>query len=158
MFTASLYIIVCSTRNRMRVRLRRLREPRYLVGAFVGAAYVYFSFFARFRMARAGDQRRRFRTSPPFLMVSAVRRLARAFDSAPVSFQDLLIRVGTVTTTGLSSIVLWPFIALARPLFAEWPAAYLISLVWSTVVLLAVVAWVLQIDAAFEDAAVAISQ
>src|SRR5437762_5840745 len=292
MFTASLYIIVCSARNRMRVRLRRLREPRYLVGAFVGAAYIYFSFFARFRMARAGDQRRRLRTSPPFLMVSAVRSVApgviglallamtaagwllpfdsgllnfseaeiqflfpapvsrrglliyrllrsqlgllfssliaavflpsmtgfsrlrmgaatwlllttakvyytgislarsrlasrdarvlrvawlpvvtltaalaivgvavaRAFDTAPVSFQDLLIRVGTVTTTGLSSIVLWPFIALARPLFAEWPAAYLISLVWSTVVLLAVVVWVLQIDAAFEDAAVAISQ
>ena len=69
-----------------------------------------------------------------------------------------MIRVGTVTTTGLSSIVLWPFIALARPLFAEWPAAYLISLVWSALVLLAVVVWVLQIDAAFEDAAVAISQ
>src|SRR2546425_5127632 len=77
MFTASLYIIVCSARNRMRVRLRRLREPRYLIGAFVGAAYIYFSFFARFRMARAGDQRRRAgRTSPPFLVVSAVRSVA----------------------------------------------------------------------------------
>ena len=54
MFSASLYIIVCSARNRLRVRLRRLREPRYLVGAVVGAVYIYFSFFARFRVSRAG--------------------------------------------------------------------------------------------------------
>jgi ABC-2 type transport system permease protein len=46
---ASAYIIACSARNRLRVRLRRLREPRYLVGAVVGAAYIYFSFFARVR-------------------------------------------------------------------------------------------------------------
>src|SRR5882724_9490443 len=50
MLSASLYLIVCSARNRMRVRLRRLREPRYLIGAIVGAAYIYFSFFARFRV------------------------------------------------------------------------------------------------------------
>jgi len=50
MLSASLYIILCSARNRMRVRLRRLREPRYLIGAIVGAAYIYFSFFARFRV------------------------------------------------------------------------------------------------------------
>ena len=30
----------CSARNRVRVRLRRLREPRYLIGAIVGAAYL----------------------------------------------------------------------------------------------------------------------
>jgi ABC-2 type transport system permease protein len=55
---ASLYIIICSARNRMRVRLRRLREPRYLIGAIVGAAYIYFSFFARFRASRASTARR----------------------------------------------------------------------------------------------------
>jgi ABC-2 type transport system permease protein len=54
MFSASLYIIVCSFRNRLRVRLRRLREPRYLIGAIVGVAYIYVSFFARFRVSRAG--------------------------------------------------------------------------------------------------------
>src|SRR5436305_3339294 len=58
MSSASLYIIVCSARNRLRVRLRRLREPRYLIGAIVGAAYIYFSFFARFRASRAGSSRR----------------------------------------------------------------------------------------------------
>jgi ABC-2 type transport system permease protein len=61
MLSASLYIIVCSARNRMRVRLRRLREPRYLIGAIVGAAYIYFSFFARFRAS--GRSRRRLQAS-----------------------------------------------------------------------------------------------
>ena len=62
MLSASLYIIICSARNRIRVRLRRLREPRYLIGAIVGAAYIYFSFFARFR-ATGRSARRRPRTS-----------------------------------------------------------------------------------------------
>ncbi len=53
MLVASLYLLLCSTRNRIRVRLRRLREPRYLVGALVGAAYLYFSFFARVRGTHA---------------------------------------------------------------------------------------------------------
>ena len=56
MLGASLYIIGCSARNRLRVRLRRLREPRYLIGAIVGAAYLYFSFFARMRQARAVER------------------------------------------------------------------------------------------------------
>ena len=47
MLRASLYIILCTARNRLRVRLRRLREPRYLIGAIVGVAYLYFAVFAR---------------------------------------------------------------------------------------------------------------
>src|SRR2546421_12599408 len=58
MLGASLYIIVCSARNRLRMRLRRLREPRYLIGAIVGAAYLYFSVFARMR-SRGSIGRRR---------------------------------------------------------------------------------------------------
>jgi hypothetical protein len=45
MVIASLYILVRSTRNRIVVRLRRLREPRYLFGAVIGAAYLYFAVF-----------------------------------------------------------------------------------------------------------------
>jgi hypothetical protein len=292
---ASLFIVVCSARNRLRQRLRRLREPRYLIGAVVGVAYLYFTFFARFRMARVGQQqqrRRAGRTLPPLLALSAVRSaapgvvglallsmtalgwllpfdsglldfsqaeiqflfpapvsrrellihrllrsqlgllfgsvitglvapsmsgfgrlrigvatwlllstakvyftgislararlasgdarvrrvawlplvtltaalgvvgvaVARAFDTPPADVQDALIRVGAVTTTGLSSIVLWPFIALARPLFAPWPGPYLAALGWAGVVLLATVLWVLQSDAAFEDAAAMVAQ
>jgi predicted ABC-type exoprotein transport system permease subunit len=33
------YLTLCSIRNRLRVRLRRLREPRYLIGSIVGVAY-----------------------------------------------------------------------------------------------------------------------
>ena len=47
MLSASLYLIVCSARNRLRVRLRRLREPRYLIGGIVGSAYLYFAVFNR---------------------------------------------------------------------------------------------------------------
>ena len=293
MIGASLYIIVCSVRNRIRQRLRRLREPRYLIGAVVGVAYLYFSFFARFRMSGVTQRRRAGRTARPLAVLSALRNgapgaigiallaltalgwllpfdsglldfsqaeiqflfpapvsrrellvhrllrsqlgllfgsvitglvapsisgfarlrislatwlllstgkvyftgisLARArlgsrdarilrvawlpliilgaaiavvgvaivnaFNGAPLdSLQDVLIRVGTVTTTGLSSIVLWPFIALARPLFAPWPGPYLTALGWASVVLLATVLWVLQSDAAFEDAAAIIAQ
>src|SRR6266403_2102113 len=37
MVGASLYILFRSTRNRIAVRLRRLREPRYIFGAMVPA-------------------------------------------------------------------------------------------------------------------------
>jgi ABC-2 type transport system permease protein len=70
MLGASVYIIVCSARNRLRTRLRRLREPRYLVGAIVGIAYLYFSIFAR--MGRRGGSTGR-RGSPPAAMLAALR-------------------------------------------------------------------------------------
>ena len=44
MLAPSLYIAACSAKNRMRMRLRRLREPRYLIGAILGAAYLFFVF------------------------------------------------------------------------------------------------------------------
>ena len=72
MLAASVYIAVCSARNRIRVRLRRLREPRYLVGAIVGAAYLYFSIFLRSRSLRPSG--RRGRNAPaPFELTAAAR-------------------------------------------------------------------------------------
>jgi len=56
--SASLYITLCSAKNRLRTRLRRLREPRYLIGAVVGASYFYFAFFARSRSFRTSSARR----------------------------------------------------------------------------------------------------
>src|SRR5579862_4000154 len=64
MLSASLYITVRSSRNRLAQRLRRLREPRYLFGAIAGAAYFYFAVFMRFRNA-TGSGRRRGRPSVP---------------------------------------------------------------------------------------------
>ena len=40
MSSAFLYLGVCSMRNRLSVRLRRLREPRYFIGLTIGVAYV----------------------------------------------------------------------------------------------------------------------
>src|SRR5258705_6811718 len=76
MLSASLYIIVCSARNRLRVRLRRLREPRYLIGAIVGAAYLYFSVFARMG-SRSSITRRRGGPAPQ-PMLAALRAAAPA--------------------------------------------------------------------------------
>src|SRR5262245_38069408 len=76
MLAASLFITFCSFKNRVRVRLRRLREPRYLLGAIVGVAYLYFSFFARGRGTRMSAARRAARGGP------AVPRTLEAFVAA----------------------------------------------------------------------------
>jgi ABC-2 type transport system permease protein len=285
MLGASVYIIVCSARNRVRMRLRRLREPRYLIGAMVGAAYLYFSVFARMgRRGRGAGPR----GGPPPATVEALRAAAPAavglallaataigwilpFDSglldfspaevqflfpAPVSRRSLLVhrmmrsqigillgsvipalmvqsfsgyarlrlsiatwlilstakvyatgvslartrltssdararrvawlplavlgaacaivaiallrsfngappngaqaaivRIGNVVSHGLPRIVLWPFVALAAPLFAPWPGAYLVAMLEALLVAAACVAWVLASDTAFQDAA-----
>jgi hypothetical protein len=52
MVSATLYIMWCGAKNRMRRRLRRLREPRYLIGAIVGVAYLFFAFYGRTRSRR----------------------------------------------------------------------------------------------------------
>ena len=288
MIAASIYIIVCGARNRLRVRLRRLREPRYLIGAIVGVAYVYFSFFARLRTSRANAARRASRpdrippafatllAAGPAVAGLAVMGLTAAswimpFDSgllefseaemqflfpAPVSRRQLLIHrmlrsqigmlfgaivigvtvgastsgfarlrlsiaawlllviakiyftgvtlararlrasdrrarrvawlplavmatvvavvatalgraylqappdgpmstlelVTRVAQSGWAHIVLWPFVAVARPLFSAWPQPYLSSIGAAAAVLIALAAWVLMSDEAFQQA------
>jgi Putative ABC exporter len=287
---ASLYIVVCSARNRLRVRLRRLREPRYLIGAIVGALYLYFTIFARMRATRTGSARRGpGRGASQLLMSPAVRAAAPAalgvgllaataiawlvpVDSgllefseaemqflfpAPVSRRQLLVhrmmrsqlgllfggvilgitlpsasafvrvqlsiamwlllciikvyftgislsrarlrsrdaysrrvawaplaaiavavaivttsvarawaaqpaattlqsafvQVATAASSGLSGVVLWPFMAIARPIFAEGLGPFLRAVAGAVVVLMACVVWVLKSDEAFQDAA-----
>lgn len=293
MLSASLYIIVCSARNRARMRLRRLREPRYLIGAIVGVAYLYFSFFGRLRGGRstaernaaararrraapnlspvpgflasapaltgiallavtaiswlapfdsglldfseaevqflfpapvsrrelllhrmlrsqigilfgvvvfgltvpslsgferlglgvamwllfltgkvyftgvsltrarirvAGARGRLLAWLPPAIVLTAVAivatALTRAFLAAPASgMRDALRLTGEVSLQPLTRIVLWPFMALTRPLFATSLGAYVTALAGSAAVLAAVVAWVLKSDETFHDAA-----
>lgn len=45
MVDAFLYLSACSFKNRIRARVRRLREPRYLIGLIVGMFYLYFAIF-----------------------------------------------------------------------------------------------------------------
>jgi hypothetical protein len=47
MVGAFFYLTVCSFKNRLRRRLQRLREPRYVIGLIVGLLYFYFAFFRR---------------------------------------------------------------------------------------------------------------
>jgi hypothetical protein len=70
-----LYLSACSIRNRVLGRVRRLRQPRYLVGAVVGAAYLYLVFFRRMHLRR--NIRGRTLGIPPDLL--APLQLAGAF-------------------------------------------------------------------------------
>jgi len=285
MISASLYIVTCSAKNRVRRRVARLREPRYLVGAIVGAAYIYFSFFARARGQRAAAARRR--NAPPgadaasaalvaagpalvsmgFLMLATIawvlpfdsgllefseaetnllfpapvtRRqlllhrlmrsqggilfgsiivaiaspvggwmrfrlsiatwllfvtmrvyftavtlsrnagrtgaartvawlpfgafiaatgvvmtaLVRAWRMMPVqNLPDALSGVGDVALHGVSSVVLWPFLALARPLFAPTLTSFAVDVGAAFVVLGITIAWMLRRDEAFQESA-----
>src|SRR5581483_7915597 len=54
----SVYITLCGLKNRARLRLRRLREPRYLLGAVAAAAYLLATFFARAAGTRPQRARR----------------------------------------------------------------------------------------------------
>jgi ABC-2 type transport system permease protein len=291
--TASLYIMACSAKNRARLRFQRLREPRYLVGAIVGLAYLYFSIFSRMRGSRTrGASRRRGSSAPPAALLAiaasgpalsgvallaaaagswvmpfdsglldfseaevqflfpapisrrqlllhrmirsqlgllfasvllgvtlpsvsglsrlrvgvgmwvllaaakvyytgvslararlrngspASRRVAwlpvgvllaavgvvttvciRAFaTAAPTTFEDVVRLIGSALSQPLPRLVLWPFMALTRPLFVASGSlpAYLVALGASVLVLLATAAWVLKSDDAFQDAADAI--
>ncbi|MCX6552714.1 MAG: hypothetical protein NTY02_17210 [Acidobacteria bacterium] len=49
-----LYLTRCTIKNRVRRRLQRLREPRYLVGLVVGLAYMYLMVFRRSGRPRPG--------------------------------------------------------------------------------------------------------
>src|SRR5205085_6013985 len=54
MIGALMYLQLQSLSNRLRVRLRRLRKPKYLAGALVGGTYFYFFLFRDFPGGRAG--------------------------------------------------------------------------------------------------------
>jgi hypothetical protein len=289
MIGATFYIIICSARNRMRRRLRRLREPRYLIGAIVGVLYLYFSVFrrlgtttstrsgsrggvpwgraatltglgtagttvaglgllattalswimpfesgllqfsdteiqfllpapisrrsllvyrmtrsqlgllfaavvssvflpsasgfgrvrtsiamwvlmvtaklyftgvtlARTRLASRSARSRRVAWLPLAVLGTAVvivgRALMAGYAEYPlVHLSDAFALLDSVSSSGAASVVLWPFMALARPLFAEWPGPYLAALAGSAIVLGATATWVLLSDAAFQDAA-----
>src|SRR5215470_15403626 len=47
MLAALLYLQFHSIRNRLLLRIRRLKQPKYLFGAIAGGIYFYFFFFRR---------------------------------------------------------------------------------------------------------------
>ena len=57
MIGAFLYLSVCSIRNRIRLKIRRLREPRYLIGLAVGLLYLYGTIFRQSFAAKGARTR-----------------------------------------------------------------------------------------------------
>ncbi len=55
MYRALLYLQACSFKNRTWQRLKRLKRPKYLAGALVGALYFYF-YFVRYLFGRGGSR------------------------------------------------------------------------------------------------------
>src|SRR6266436_545784 len=53
MIGALIYLQMQSLKNRLRMRLRRLKKPKYLAGAAVGGAYFYFFFFRNLFVGRS---------------------------------------------------------------------------------------------------------
>ena len=82
MVGAFLYLTACSIRNRVRRRLRRLREPRYVVGLLVGLAYMWFMVFRN--MARPGR-------GPGGADAGAAGAAALAAAAGPVQFLGSLL-------------------------------------------------------------------
>lgn len=286
MLGASLYIAWCTAKNRVLVRLRRLREPRYLIGAAAGIAYFYFAVFARTgragRRPERGRQDDRFDPGTAFQIagtslaglfvlcfallpwvlptrskllefsqsereflftaplsrrqllahrivrsqvgsiiaglfvglfaapiagvgrlrlalgfwvlavtvnvysaavsltrarfqspVAAVRRVAwvpiglllacvatvgtavvRQFmQQSPASGADVFVQLSRVTSSRLSSVVLWPFVAVVRPPFSAAPSTFFPALASALAVLAAVTAWMLASDVTFDTVA-----
>ena len=78
--------------------------------------------------------------------------LARALLGAPIAdVNEGLDRAARALTSGLPRVVLWPFVALVRPVLASDWLEFLRSLAGALVVASAVAAWVLVNGQAFED-------
>jgi hypothetical protein len=69
------------------------------------------------------------------------------------SASDLLVRLAGATSTGVSSVVMWPFVAILRPQFATSTTSFVQAMAGSLAVLVLAVAWMLANDGAFERAA-----
>jgi hypothetical protein len=65
MIAALFYLQFYSTRNRVVTRFKRLKQPKYLIGAIAGGLYFYFYFFRYLMMGNAGG-----RSSPVNLTIS----------------------------------------------------------------------------------------
>jgi hypothetical protein len=85
---AFLLVIVCSIKNRVVRRFRRLREPRYLAGLIVGLVYLYFFVFRN--------------------QMRSARHQGRGFE-ALASFAPDLVAAGALVLWGLAALLwLWP--------------------------------------------------
>jgi ABC-2 type transport system permease protein len=85
MLNALLYLRFTSAKNWLRVRLRRLRQPKYLFGAIVGCAYFYLFFFRPFGGGRRGPHH-----------PAAAEAVAAVSGSLPVDLLPMVTAFGTL--------------------------------------------------------------
>jgi hypothetical protein len=86
MLSALIYLRLTSAKNWFLSRVRRLRQPKYFVGAIVGCAYFYFFFFRGFG-AGAGSGRRR---------AAAAQAMQAAHVALPADWQPSLLAFGAL--------------------------------------------------------------
>ncbi|MBV9657579.1 MAG: hypothetical protein JO295_05660 [Verrucomicrobia bacterium] len=105
MFSALLYLQFQQTRNRLAARLRRLRQPKYLVGALVGGLYLYLNFF---RFLALGNHRGR-RVAAGTALATALGLSAAAWlatlENAGALFLLVLSLMGWILPKGRAALL-----------------------------------------------------
>ena len=102
MVSASLYIIACSTRNRVRRWIRRLREPRYLVAVIAGIAYISFVINSQLRLRSRTERPRGGR--PPRSLTEQFPAFALA-GPAVAGFAVLVVAAGSWLFPGTGTLL-----------------------------------------------------
>src|SRR5438477_47398 len=184
MIGALIYLQMQSIKNRLRMRLRRLKKPTYLAGAAVGGVYFYFFFFRNLFVGRRSAVAAADTASPEtvlllelagalalFLMVLSVVALLLAAvlgwvksavpapevsDFADVEALKYYLRHALESGPALYALI--PFRLLARPYLAADASAFLAAFIPAAVLLLLHYWWVVRADVAFEEASVEVSR
>ena len=126
------------------MRLRRLREPRYLIGAIVGVAYLYFSFFGRLRGARSTAARnaagaRRNRTAPALSSIPGLVASGTGFTGIALLFVAAVswlapLESGLLDFSEAETLFLFPAPVSRRQLLMHRMLRSQIGLLFATVV------------------------
>jgi ABC-2 type transport system permease protein len=93
MFRALTYLRLTSLKNRILVSGRRLRQPKYLLAAVMGAVYLYYFAFARFHTSISPYSRSVFTTGPRLstLYSPALLRVGGAVIFVLVLWREILV-------------------------------------------------------------------
>lgn len=118
MLSALLYLRLTSFKNWVLARVRRLRQPKYLVGAVVGCAYFYFFFFRHFGESPAHKVRHAATTE-------ALRAIDAANATLPVEWLPATTALGALALLVFSTFM-WVIPAQRAALgFTEAEIAFL---------------------------------
>jgi hypothetical protein len=118
MLSALLYLRLTSLRNWLVSRARRLRQPKYLIGAVVGIAYFYFFFFR-------GLGPRAPRATPHPLPPEALEAMAVAQAHLPVDWLPATTALGTVALLIIATLMWVVPVQRAALGFSEAEIAFL---------------------------------